>query len=59
MSCIDFPVARCETVRVMALTDQTQVQCAQEHGCPAGRACPLCGYFMDEQQASPADGARH
>ena len=35
MSFIDSPISRCEAVREMVLTDQTQRQCALEHGCPA------------------------
>jgi hypothetical protein len=31
----------------MVLTDQTQRQCALEHGCPPGRNCPLDGCFAE------------
>ncbi|MDD3352355.1 hypothetical protein [Zoogloea sp.] len=47
MSFIDSPISRCEAVREMVLTDQTQGQCAREHDCPPGRVCPLCGYFAE------------
>ena len=47
MSFIDSPISRCEAVREMVLTDQTQVQCAAEHGCPPGRVCPLDGCFAE------------
>lgn len=47
MSFFDSPIARCEAVRQMVLTDETQAQCAREHDCPAGFACPLCGYFTE------------
>ncbi|WP_347247934.1 hypothetical protein [Zoogloea sp.] len=47
MSYIDSPISRCEAVREMVLTDQTQVQCAYEHGCPPGRNCPLDGCFAE------------
>jgi len=47
MSVFDSPIARCEAVREMVLTDATQAECAREHNCPAGRICPLCGYFVD------------
>ena len=50
MSIFDSPIARCEAVREMVLTDETQAQCAREHECPADRICPLCGYFVE-----PAD----
>ena len=45
MSYFDSPISRCEAVREMVLTDQTQRQCALEHGCPPGRNCPLDGCF--------------
>ncbi|MCG2578616.1 hypothetical protein LZ012_16585 [Dechloromonas sp. XY25] len=51
MSTFDSPVARCEAVREMVLTDQTQAECAHEHDCPPGSVCPLCGWF-----AEPAEG---
>lgn len=47
MSFFDSPIARCEAVRQMVLTDETQAQCAREHDCPPGFKCPLCGYFTD------------
>ena len=47
MSFFDSPVARCEAVRELVLTDETQAECAREHDCPAGRICPLCGYFTE------------
>ena len=47
MSFIDSPISRCEAVREMVLTDQTQGQCALEHGCPPGRNCPLDGCFAE------------
>lgn len=47
MSFIDSPISRCEAVREMVLTDQTQRECACEHGCPPGRVCPLDGCFAE------------
>ena len=47
MSFIDSPIGRCEAVREMVLTDQTQRQCAAEHACPPGRNCPLEGCFAE------------
>ncbi|MDD2988284.1 MAG: hypothetical protein PHI64_04915 [Zoogloea sp.] len=47
MSFIDTPISRCEAVREMVLTDQTQGQCAHEHECPPGRQCPLDGCFAE------------
>ncbi|MBN9696571.1 MAG: hypothetical protein J0L85_12320 [Zoogloea sp.] len=47
MCFIDSPISRCEAVREMVLTDQTQGQCAIEHECPPGRRCPLDGCFAE------------
>lgn len=47
MSFIDSPISRCEAVHEMVLTDQTQLQCALEHGCPPGRECPLDTCFAE------------
>ncbi len=45
MSFFDSPIARCEAVRELVLTDETQAECAREHNCPPGRVCPLAGCF--------------
>lgn len=50
MSVFDSPIARCEAVREMVLTDETQAECAREHACPPGRICPLCGYFAEPEK---------
>lgn len=47
MSFFDSPIARCEAVREMVLTDETQAECACEHDCPPDRQCPLAGYFTE------------
>lgn len=47
MSFFDSPIARCEVVREMVLTDETQAECAREHNCSPGLKCPLCGYFTE------------
>ena len=39
------PIRRCEAAHTMVLTNQTQQTCAQEHGCPPTRSCPLSGCF--------------
>ncbi|MPN65206.1 hypothetical protein SDC9_212985 [bioreactor metagenome] len=31
----------------MVLTDETERECAREHGCPPGRDCPLHGCFAE------------
>lgn len=41
MCTFDAPISRCEVMRVMVITDQTQHQCAVEHGCADNTACPL------------------
>lgn len=43
MSGFDAPIGRCEAMRTMVLTDQTEHDCKLEHGCPPGRDCPLAG----------------
>ncbi len=45
--CFDSPIARCELVQEMVLTDETQQECAREHDCPVGRVCPLAAYFTE------------
>lgn len=45
MSYIDSPMGICEAEHTIVLTDQTQRECALEHGCPPGRNCPLDGCF--------------
>jgi len=47
MSIFDSPIARCEAIREMVLTDETQAECAREHECPSSRPCPLEGYFVE------------
>ena len=47
MSVFDAPIARCDAVHELVLTDETQAECACEHDCPPGRICPLAGYFTD------------
>jgi len=45
MSYLDSPIGLCDAEHTVVLTDQTQQQCALEHGCPPGRNCPLDGCF--------------
>ena len=52
MSIFDAPIARCEAVREMVLTDETQGECAREHDCPPGRECPLDGCFAEHSGVS-------
>jgi len=61
MSYFDSPIARCEAVRELVLTDETQAECAREHGCPPGFKCPLRGYFTERKgpsDQSAADSAK-
>ncbi len=63
----DSPISRCEVMHEMVLTDQTQAECAREHQCPAGQACPLANCFyavsgitMANCAAAPiATGGKH
>jgi hypothetical protein len=55
MSIIDSPIGRCEAVHEMVLLDETQQECACEHGCPAGFDCPLAGYFAEVSGLSEED----
>lgn len=48
MSIMDVPISRCEAMRTVVATDQTQAQCAREHECPPGMVCPLCGCFSGD-----------
>ncbi|MBL8437294.1 MAG: hypothetical protein JNM61_03765 [Zoogloeaceae bacterium] len=55
MSFIDSPLGRCDAVKEMVLLDETQVECAREHNCPAGRNCPLEGCFAPVSGLTAAD----
>jgi hypothetical protein len=50
----DSPIARCEIIKEMVLIDETQLECAREHGCPPGRVCPLARYFAEPFAVSGA-----
>lgn len=52
MSLFDSPIARCEAIREMVLTDETQAECAREHACPPDRICPLYNYFPEQSGRS-------
>lgn len=45
MCFFDSPVARCEVMRELVLLDETQQECAHEHGCDRHQECPLAGCF--------------
>lgn len=48
MCTFDSPIGRCERVGEMVLLDETQLECAREHRCPDGTACPLAGHFAEQ-----------
>ncbi|MFC5302979.1 hypothetical protein [Azospira restricta] len=56
MCTFDSPIARCELMHVMVLTDETQRACAAEHGCPPGLACPLAAVFTGEEMVEGRRG---
>ncbi len=63
MSFFDSPIARCERVHEMVLLDETQAECAREHLCPPGQACPLDQCFttvsgLDPEHAEVVDQQR-
>jgi hypothetical protein len=41
----DSPIDRCPVCGEMVLLDQTQVECAREHGCSLEIPCPLQACF--------------
>ena len=45
MCFFDSPCSPCEVVHEMVLTDETQSECAREHGCAQNTVCPLCNCF--------------
>jgi hypothetical protein len=42
---VDSPFEFCAICGECVLLDQTQRQCAREHGCAPGTPCPLRRYF--------------
>lgn len=54
MCFFDSPIGRCEAVRELVLLDETQQECACEHGCAAGADCPLKGWFTEQSGVSDA-----
>ena len=43
MSYFDVPVGRCEVMKIMVATDQTEEECRFDNGCLVGRQCSLAG----------------
>lgn len=56
MCTFDSPLARCEAMHVMVLTDGTQRACAAEHACPAVLDCPLAAAFTGEEMVEGRHG---
>jgi hypothetical protein len=56
----DSPFELCPVCRAYVLLDQTQRQCAREHGCAGEPKCPLEKYFtgIEFREAPPAAKAR-
>jgi hypothetical protein len=54
----DSPFERCPHCRQYVLLDQTQRQCAREHGCGEDTACPLARYFTGIEFGDARPGAR-
>jgi hypothetical protein len=59
MTVLDSPIARCEAMHTMVLTDETQRECAREHECPPGQVCPLCNYFTDTSGLAESSMQEH
>jgi hypothetical protein len=55
MCFFDSPIARCEVVHELVLTDATQAECAREHGCPPDRVCPLQSSFAERSGLAETD----
>ena len=51
----DSPFEFCAVCRAYVLLDQTQRQCAHEHGCAAVAACPLQPCFIGIEFGSGKD----
>lgn len=58
MCTFDAPIARCEMIHCMVLTDQTRMQCALEHACPEGTVCPWAGYFSEPIALAPVQASK-
>lgn len=51
----DSPFEFCAVCRAYVLLDQTQRQCAHEHGCTAATVCPLQQCFTGMEFGSGKD----
>lgn len=47
MGGLDSPIGSCEEKEEIVLLDQTQEECAAEHGCEPGCDCPLKDHFAE------------
>jgi hypothetical protein len=55
----DSPFEFCSACRQYVLLDQTQPQCAHEHGCSARTTCPLAKYFTGFGFGAAAQASEH
>ena len=58
MSTFDSPIGRCEAKKEMVLLDETEAECAAEHGCKEGAECPLHGQLAKVSGLSDAQAER-
>ena len=49
----DSPIEPCPVCGEMVLLDQTQAECAREHGCHSETPCPLQKYFTGIDFSAP------
>jgi hypothetical protein len=50
---LDSPFERCPVCGECVLLDQTQRQCAREHGCAEETPCPLARWFTGVEFGAP------
>jgi len=53
MSYFDVPVSRCEVMKIMVVTDQTEAECRLDNGCPAACQCSLAGCHTPVAERAP------
>jgi hypothetical protein len=55
----DSPFELCSVCGEYVLLDQTQRQCAREHGCGGAFRCPLAKYFTGIDFGAAAEATEH
>ena len=48
----DSPMEHCAICGQMVALDQSQAECAREHGCKVDTVCPLLSYFPRAEAGS-------